>query len=126
MLKEAKETQQVGRSGGVTARVAFLFGFGLLVLVLVFAVFCCFFYTCFFGGFVFSGEAASVAPRAAEGGERPAKRTAVQETKETKEVAGENGAATTRVAFFVPFLYNKGSDVVQRFSAIGIKFKNSY
>ena len=37
VLKEAKETQEVGRSGGVTARVAFLL---VSVLVLVFAVFC--------------------------------------------------------------------------------------
>ena len=78
MLEEAKETQQVGRSGGVTARVAF-FGFGVFFLYFAFFLFVSFI-LCFFGGLIFSGEAASVAPRAAKGGgERPAKRTAVQE-----------------------------------------------
>ena len=103
VLKEAKETQEVGRYGGVTARVAFSFGFGF--------GFCCFlpcFFVilCFFGGFVFSGESASVPPRAAKGcGERLAKKNSGSRTKETKEVGARSGAVTTRVAFWFCFLF---------------------
>ena len=105
MLEEAKETQQVG-----TARVAF-FGFDVFFYTLLFCLFVSF-VLCFFGGLIFSGEAASVTPRAAKGGgERPAKRTAVQETKETKETnqTQEGGEWCTLLGFgfmavfFVPF-----------------------
>ena len=86
-------------SGGVTARVAFLFGFGA-VFFLLFFILC-------FGGFVFStegrgptAEAATIPPRAAKGaakrqGETQAKRTVVQETKEV----GDHSVAT-RLAFW--------------------------
>ena len=95
--KETQETQEVsGGSGAVTTRVAFGFGF-------CFCFFSCFFLYFVFFGFVFStkgtrptAEAATIAPSAAKGaaerqGETQAKRTVVQQTKETKEVCGHGG-----------------------------------